>query len=82
MDQNETGTAAYEKSLEVARKILENAPVAVRLAKAAINNGLEVDIGSGLSIENANYMQVIPTRDRIEGLQAFKEKRPPRYKGE
>ncbi|XP_062456193.1 methylglutaconyl-CoA hydratase, mitochondrial isoform X2 [Rhea pennata] len=42
----------------------------------------QVDLITGLAIEEACYAQTIPTKDRIEGLLAFKEKRPPRYKGE
>ncbi|XP_058022834.1 methylglutaconyl-CoA hydratase, mitochondrial isoform X3 [Ahaetulla prasina] len=42
----------------------------------------QVDLLTGLAIEEACYAQTIPTKDRIEGLLAFKEKRPPRYKGE
>ncbi|XP_040435267.1 methylglutaconyl-CoA hydratase, mitochondrial isoform X2 [Falco biarmicus] len=42
----------------------------------------QVDLVTGLAIEEACYAQTIPTKDRIEGLLAFKEKRPPRYKGE
>ncbi|XP_042587906.1 methylglutaconyl-CoA hydratase, mitochondrial-like [Cyprinus carpio] len=42
----------------------------------------QVDLKTGLAIEEACYAQVIPTKDRLEGLQAFKEKRPPRYQGE
>ena len=57
-------------------------PIALRMAKAAINRGLNVDISSGLAYEEAYYAQVIPTKDRIEGLTAFKEKRAPKYKGE
>ncbi|GCB61545.1 hypothetical protein scyTo_0011329 [Scyliorhinus torazame] len=41
-----------------------------------------VDLKTGLAIEEACYAQVIPTKDRIEGLNAFKEKRLPRYTGE
>ena len=52
------------------------------MAKAAINRGLNVDIASGLAYEEAFYAQVIPTKDRIEGLTAFREKRAPKYKGE
>lgn len=38
---------------------------------------------SGVSNELLlSSLQTIPTKDRIEGLLAFKEKRPPRYKGE
>ena len=57
-------------------------PIALRMAKAAINRGLNVDIASGLAYEEAYYAQVIPTKDRIEGLTAFREKRPPKYTGE
>uniref|UniRef100_A0A8C0QCW6 AU RNA binding methylglutaconyl-CoA hydratase n=1 Tax=Canis lupus familiaris TaxID=9615 RepID=A0A8C0QCW6_CANLF len=42
----------------------------------------QVDLVTGLAIEEACYAQTIPTKDRLEGLLAFKEKRPPRYKGE
>ncbi|KAJ8522043.1 hypothetical protein ON010_g17748 [Phytophthora cinnamomi] len=73
---------AYDKALEIAREILPNGPVGVRVAKEAIMRGSEVDIASGMAIENACYAQVIPTKDRIEGLVAFKEKRKPQYKGE
>ncbi|KAG7386757.1 hypothetical protein PHYPSEUDO_015265 [Phytophthora pseudosyringae] len=73
---------AYDKALEIAREILPNGPVGVRMAKEAIMRGSEVDIASGMAIENACYAQVVPTKDRIEGLVAFKEKRKPQYKGE
>ncbi|KAF4325497.1 hypothetical protein BBO99_00000306 [Phytophthora kernoviae] len=74
--------SAVEKALEIAREILPNGPVGVRMAKEAIMKGSEVDIMSGMAIESACYAQVIPTKDRIEGLVAFKEKRKPQYTGE
>lgn len=74
--------SAYARSLDLARAILPQGPIAVRMAKEAIDKGVEVDIGSGLAIEQACYAQVIPTADRLEGLAAFKEKRRPVYKGE
>merc|ERR1712029_1024718 len=82
VDQNEVGDAAYQKSLELAREILPNGPIVVTMAKMAINKGSEVDIASGLAFEEAAYAQVIPTKDRIEALTAFREKRKPVFKGE
>ncbi|KAM4575086.1 enoyl-CoA hydratase domain-containing protein 2, mitochondrial [Fundulus diaphanus] len=82
VEQNQTGDAAYKEALTLAREILPQAPVAVRMAKEAINRGVEVDIGSGMAIERMCYARVIPTRDRQEGMAAFIEKRPPRYTGE
>lgn len=82
ISQNETSDAAYHKALDIGRKILLNAPISIKMAKAAIDKGVEVDINSGYAIEEACYAQVIPTKDRIEGLAAFKEKRMPQYKGE
>jgi len=73
---------SYDKALEIARQILPKGPIAIRMAKAAIDQGSGVDLTTGLFIEQACYAQVIPTKDRLEGLQAFKEKRPPKYKGE
>lgn len=80
--QNEKNDAAYHKALEIATEILPNGPIGVRMAKKAIDQGSQVDINTGYAIEEACYAQVIPTKDRIEGLKAFAEKRKPIYKGE
>lgn len=80
--QNENQDAAYVKAIELAKEIIPNGPVGVRMAKKAIDKGLQVDIATGYAIEEACYAQVIPTKDRIEGLKAFSEKRKPLYKGE
>ncbi|XP_009187442.1 methylglutaconyl-CoA hydratase, mitochondrial isoform X3 [Papio anubis] len=82
LEQNQEGDAAYRKALDLAREFLPQGPVAMRVAKLAINQGMEVDLVTGLAIEEACYAQTIPTKDRLEGLLAFKEKRPPHYKGE
>ena len=82
VDQNENGDAAYQRSLALAREILPNGPIGIQMAKNAINKGTEVDLASGLNYEEAYYAQVIPTKDRIEALKAFKEKRKPVFKGE
>ncbi|KAK2835790.1 hypothetical protein Q5P01_016274 [Channa striata] len=82
VEQNQTGDAAYREALSLAREILPQAPIAVRMAKEAINRGIEVDITTAMAIERMCYARVIPTRDRKEGMAAFIEKRPPRYIGE
>lgn len=71
-----------EKAMELAGRIVCNAPIAVSQAKFAIDKGYDVDLNTGLSIEQNAYEVTIPTKDRLEGLQAFKEKRKPIYKGE
>lgn len=82
VEQNDNGDAAYLKAEEIAREITPQGPVALRMAKVAINRGIEVDLDSGSKFEEACYAQVIPTKDRLEGLRAFKEKRPPKFIGE
>ncbi len=78
----EPAGAALDRALALAREILPNGPIAVRLAKQAVNRGVEVDRDSGMALEQACYAQVIPTKDRLEGLAAFAEKRKPQYRGE
>jgi len=82
VSQNDAGDAAYQRSLSLAQEILPNGPIGVAMAKMAINRGSEVDLASGLGFEEAAYAQVIPTKDRIEALMAFKEKRKPVFRGE
>ncbi|XP_053929572.1 enoyl-CoA hydratase domain-containing protein 2, mitochondrial isoform X1 [Cuculus canorus] len=79
--QNNEGDAAYQRALALAKEILPQAPFAVKMGKLAINRGMEVDIASGMAIEGMCYAQNIPTRDRQEGMAAFREKRPPRFIG-
>merc|ERR1712223_1341827 len=80
--QNENGDAAFEKALEVDDQILPNGPVGVKMGKIAINKGVDADLNKALSIEELCYAQVIPTKDRLEALKAFKEKRAPNFTGE
>lgn len=65
----------------MADMIKETGPIAVEMAKYAINQGIEVDLNTGLAIESNAYRVTIPTEDRVEGLTAFREKRKPVYKG-
>lgn len=69
------------KAVEISEKIVKNAPLAVINAKKAINHGFGYDIKTGLDIETLCYAQILKTEDRIEGLKAFLEKRPPVFKG-
>ncbi|MGO4887520.1 enoyl-CoA hydratase [Anaerobacillus sp. MEB173] len=71
-----------DKAMEIAKQIVRNGPVAVAQAKLAIDKGYDVDLNTGLAIEQNAYEVTIPTKDRMEGLQAFKEKRSPVFKGE
>jgi len=65
----------------MAEAIKETGPIAVEMAKYAINQGIETDLATGLAIESNAYRVTIPTEDRVEGLTAFREKRKPVYKG-
>lgn len=62
-------------------ELLLCAPRSTRMAKEAIDRGIEVGIDEGLRIERACYEQTLFTDDRNEGLLAFAEKRPPNYQG-
>ncbi|XP_022158480.1 probable enoyl-CoA hydratase 2, mitochondrial [Momordica charantia] len=73
---------AYVKALEIAQEINQKGPLAIKMAKKAIDEGLEVDVDSALEVEDECYKQLLDTKDRLEGLAAFAEKRKPRYRGE
>ncbi|XP_011147801.1 methylglutaconyl-CoA hydratase, mitochondrial [Harpegnathos saltator] len=79
--QNKSGNAAYEAALSIAREILPNGPIGVKMAKVAISEGTEVSLKDGLEIEGQCYGKIVDTKDRIEGLAAFAAKRVPVYQG-
>jgi len=70
-----------DRANELARTIAANGPVAVRLAKQAIERGAELPLDRALSLEWELYQPTLATRDRDEALAAFAEKRPPRFEG-
>ena len=70
-----------DECLKMAAMICETGPIAIEQAKYAINHGLETDLHTGLAIESNAYWVTIPTKDRLEGIAAFREKRKPVYKG-
>jgi methylglutaconyl-CoA hydratase len=74
--------SALDKAIEIANEIAKNGPIGVRCAKTAVDVGMQTDLASGMEVERACYAQTIPTKDRLEGLNAFREKRTPVYKGE
>jgi enoyl-CoA hydratase/carnithine racemase len=70
-----------ERALEVAQRIARRPPIAVRLAKQAVIAADETGLGSGLEQERRLYELAMATEDRIEGMDAFIEKRSPEFKG-
>ncbi|KAJ0970688.1 hypothetical protein J5N97_018647 [Dioscorea zingiberensis] len=72
---------AYMKALQIARDINQKGPLALRMAKQAINEGMELGMASALALEEECYEQLLHTHDRLEGLAAFAEKRKPVYSG-
>jgi enoyl-CoA hydratase/carnithine racemase len=70
------------RAREIAMRIAANGPVAVRAAKEAVDRGLRLPLEEALRLETELYGRTIETKDRTEGLTAFREKRAPRYTGE
>ncbi|WP_206812016.1 enoyl-CoA hydratase/isomerase family protein [Paradesulfitobacterium ferrireducens] len=72
---------AVAAAKEMARKILSKGPLAVRVAKSVLDWGSNTSLDQGLILERLAQTILFATEDRIEGLSAFLEKRPPNYKG-
>ncbi|MDD7306517.1 MAG: enoyl-CoA hydratase-related protein [Peptoniphilaceae bacterium] len=63
-----------DRAYEIAKKIMANAPIAVRNAKEAINTGAQVDMDSAIKIEEYLCGLLFATEDQKEGMQAFVNK--------
>ncbi len=67
---------------EVAKKILARAPLAVRLAKVAVNQSSRAPMDTGLLLESITQAILFESKDKYEGMTAFLEKRKPKFIGE
>ncbi len=70
-----------DRALDLAAKIAENPPIAARLAKQAVLAAYDTALTAGLKAEREAIALAFQTEDREEGMTAFVEKRPPRFKG-
>ena len=70
-----------ERAMELAQRIARRPPIAARLAKQAVLAAEETTLSAGLETERRLYELSMATEDRIEGMDAFLEKRRPEFKG-
>ena len=69
------------EATELAATIASNGPIAVRLAKRAVERGMDLPLDGALELEWECYQQTVGTEDRVEALKAFAEKRKPLFRG-
>jgi enoyl-CoA hydratase/carnithine racemase len=69
------------EAVELARTVAERPPIAARLAKQAVLTAEETGLSAGLENERRLYELAMATEDRVEGMQAFLEKREPKFEG-
>ncbi|MBU1206442.1 MAG: enoyl-CoA hydratase/isomerase family protein [Proteobacteria bacterium] len=72
---------AVEEAKKLLKKINNKGPVAIKMAKKAINEGLAMSLRGGLDLEAQCQSVCFATEDKDEGARAFIEKRPANFKG-
>lgn len=70
-----------QSATQLARDIASKAPLAVRMAKEAINKTYEMSLAEGMNHERHLFYSLFATDDQKEGMQAFVEKRKPQWQG-
>lgn len=75
------GPKLMPQVLETAAAIAANAPISTRQVKQSISRGLRMSLPDGMAFEIEAYNRMVSTEDRLEGVLAFNEKRPPVFRG-
>jgi enoyl-CoA hydratase/carnithine racemase len=70
---------ARQTALELAEEIATKSPISLRAAKRALRQGIDVDLGRGLEIESRAWEEAAFSADRVEGIEAFNQRRAPRW---
>jgi enoyl-CoA hydratase/carnithine racemase len=72
---------ALDEAVRWCQVMAERAPLSLKLLKAAAQQGMQMDLASGLEFESALTTAIYMTADREEGMRAFLEKRKPVFRG-
>ena len=70
---------ARSDALALAEEIATKSPISLRAAKRALNQGFDVDLATGLEIENSAWEEAAFSIDRREGIEAFNQRRAPQW---
>jgi enoyl-CoA hydratase/carnithine racemase len=65
----------------MAREMASKGSIALRYTKEAVYQGMDLTLEQGLRLEADLYLLIHTTKDRIEGITAFREKRAPKFEG-
>jgi enoyl-CoA hydratase len=72
---------ALARALDIAREIAAMPPISIMQIKEIVNAGLNAPIDTALMLERKAFQLQFATRDQKEGMQAFLEKRKPKFEG-
>ncbi len=81
VDRVVPATDVYETAKQLVKQYVTGPAQALRAAKQAVDGGLEMDLASALAWESQLFAALFATDDKVEGMNAFVEKRKPRFTG-
>ncbi len=70
-----------EVTMKMAKEMASKGPIALRYTKEAVYKGMDMTLEQGLRLEADLYLLIHTTKDRTEGIQAFREKKTPKFEG-
>jgi enoyl-CoA hydratase len=68
------------EATKIAKLIMTKAPIAIKMSKHCISNGMNMDLASGVAYEAEAFALCFTSDDRVEGMTAFLEKRDADFK--
>ncbi len=68
-------------TMKMAREMASKGSIALKYTKEAVYQGVDLTLEQGLRLEADLYLLIHTTKDRTEGIKAFREKRVPKFEG-
>jgi enoyl-CoA hydratase/carnithine racemase len=68
-------------AMKLAREMASKGSIALRYTKEAVYQGMDLTLEQGLRLEADLYFLIHTTKDREEGIKAFREKKTPKFEG-